>query len=103
MKAAAPTSVSTPTPAPPTAQPYAQAPKKAKAWAPPSIPPAPATYAKAMALRPKPKPATRPSLVVHLCHTLLLTTLRKIANTQAPRLVTTYNEALTSEAYYASV
>jgi hypothetical protein len=56
-----------------------------------------------MALMPKPKPAIRPSLVVYLCHTSLLTTLREIANTQASCLVTTCNEALASKACYASV
>jgi hypothetical protein len=103
IKAAAPTPIPTPAPAPPTAQPHAQAPKKAKAQAPPPTPPAPATYTKAMAPMPKPKPTTRPSVMVHLHHTSLLMTLRKIANTQAPCLVTACNEVLTSKAHYASV
>ena len=102
MKAQAAPSVPPPVPPPPKAQPPAPPPKKATQ--PASPPPfTPATYAKAMASTLKPKPATRPSLMVTPCHTSLSMTLRELANTWAPSLVAACNEALTSKAYHASV
>ena len=113
--------VATPPPAPlpmptPPAAPRAQA-KAQKPHAPkpkPSAPPiavAPATapappsasYAKAAASTPKLKYHARPSLVVHIHKTVSSATLWEFANTKAPVLVATCNEALGSEARYANV
>src|SRR6266704_2929448 len=87
-KAAAPPSTATAAPIPTTLPPKAT---------PPHLP-RPNSYAAATASQPKPKPNTRPSLVVSLGHSTLATNLKAQAQTQAPSLVAACNEALQSDA-----
>ena len=65
--------------------------------------PPPASYAKATVSVPKPKYHARPSLVVYIRKTVLSATLQEFANTKAPILMATCNEALGSEARYANI
>ena len=110
MKAKVTPSPAPPPTIPPTAQPptaSAQAPKAPKATQKAHAshaPPPPPSYAKAAAPEPTwPKPVTRPSLVISLCNLQHHSTLQSLAMLQAPCLVEICNEALGSEACYASV
>ena len=69
----------------------------------PPHPPRPISYAAATAQPPKPKPTTRPSLVISLCHSTLASNLKAQAQIQAPSLVEACNEALQSDAQHANV
>ena len=64
---------------------------------------APASYAKAAVSVLKLKYHARPSLVVHIHKTISSATLQEFANTKAPILVATCNEALGSEARYTNI
>ena len=103
---------------PPTSRPKTGGKGKGKAKAPtvtaptpaalppkasPPHPPRPTTYAAATAQPPKPKPTTRPSLVISLRHSTHASNLKAQAQSQAPSLVDACNEALQSDARHANV
>jgi hypothetical protein len=103
-----------PVPTPPTALPYALAPAPhvpkpkplaspcALAPAMPSAPP-PTSYAKAATSTPMLKYQMRPGPVVYLCQISLTVLLWDIAQTKAPLLVATCNQALALEAQHANI
>ena len=110
MKAKVTPSPAPPPTAPPTAQPppaSAPAPKAPKAMQKvhaSHTPPSPPSYAKVAAPRPaRPKPVTRPSLVISLHNLQHHSMLQSLAMLQAPHLVEICNEALGSEACYTSM
>jgi hypothetical protein len=81
-----------------------QAPKAAPKAHASHAPPLPPSYAKAAAPGPtRPKPVTRPSLVVSLHNPIHISMLQSKAMTPAPRLVDACNEALASEAHHANI